>query len=236
MQSRNTAGIFQPFSHYLVEALVSLSIRILPRTSGTISRRLRSTGQVVVSNSIVVLLVLQTIDSLPPELLSEILEYHDILNVPSGVFALSEVSISARFGKIEDIWLEVGCLKRLIRIARHPVTSKYVTKLRFTVDRLDKISACEYLRSQWDSRHDYSTRDPPDILAFSNFNALAVASAASVDSMALNFVKYVAQLQVQAKMEESEEGVRFLTLALGTFLNIKAITVDNTTISAHFHP
>ena len=139
-----------------------------------------------------VLLVLQTIDSLPPELLSEILEYlsdDDILNVPSGVFALSEVSISARFGTIEDIWLEVGCLKRLIRVARHPVISKYVTKLRFTVNMLDKISACEYLRSQWDTRHDYSTRDPPDILAFSNFNALAAASAASVDSMALNFVK-----------------------------------------------
>lgn len=110
----------------------------------------------------------------------------------------------------------------MIRVARHPVISKYVTKLRFTVDRLDKISACEYLRSQWNTRHNYFTRNPPDILAFSNFNALAAASAASVDSMALNFVRCMAQLQIQAKMEESEEDVRFLTLALGTFPNIKS--------------
>lgn len=170
------------------------------------------------SNHIVVLLLLQTMDNFPPELLSEILEYlsdDDILNVPPSVFALSEVSISARFGTIEDIWLEVGYLNRLIRVTRHPIISNCMTKLRFTVDRLDKISACEYLRSQGDSRHDYSTRNPPDILAFSTFNALAAASAASVDSMALKFVKYMAQLQNQAKMEESERGCEVSYLGFG---------------------
>ena len=52
-----------------------------------------------------------------------------------------------------------------------------------------------------------------------------------MDSMALKFVKYMAQLQIQTKMEESEEDVRFLTLALEIFPNIKAI---NMTISAYF--
>ena len=178
----------------------------------------------MISNSIMVLLVLQNIDSLPPELLSEILEYlsdDDILNVPSGVFALSEVSISARFGTIEEIWLEVGCLKRLIRVARHPVISKYVTKLRFTVDRLDKISALKYLRSQWNSRHDFSTGIQTYLRSATSMLSLQPRRPVWTPWLSISSNVW-AQLQVQAKMEESEEDVRFLTPALGTFPNIKS--------------
>ena len=172
-------------------------------------------------------------DSLPAELLSTVIELlsdNDVLNLPPIITSrgLTSAAALARYGSIVNVWLEVGCSKRLARIARHQRIANHVTELRFTLDRLQKVSPREYLESQWDSRHPYAARNgPPATLTISTFKNLVAPSAASEDSMALNFVKYRVHLQSPIQMEEREEDMKLLTLALLALPGATKISVDN---------
>lgn len=161
-------------------------------------------------------------EKLPPELVAEIFSHlsnNDILNLPTHLVAsgLTEAAAHARFGGDYTLWLRISSLSRLLRLSRHPMIAKQVTMLCFTNERLVDIGAQQYADLYWDFNGGFMNdcRGPP------------IQDLDPHPASVAPFLKYRFHFEAQTKVEEQEEDVRILQLAVEAMPNVKSVIIDN---------
>lgn len=178
-------------------------------------------------------------DRLPYELLSLILaqlSQEDLVNLPFSITSrgLSEKEISARSSTI-DVWLDERSLNTLSRVARHPVFSPGIQRIRFHPDEPASVGPRKF--RHYTSGED--CEDPRCVACYKADQHLVIYPGdedtslsgckdfiQEPDSATKRYLRYRTLDDAQESMKEQNKDYILLTKALRRFRSLPAVIID----------